>query len=468
MASPHMTGVMALMKQSHPTLSSAELKSLVMSTAKTLVDDKKVAYPLSRQGAGRVQVMKALDAVVVTSPSAISLGEVTIESRKAMRRELTVKNITASAQTFDITYDASAGLKVMGPSSLSLGANESKTLTLSFVVDTASLKDTSTELDGMIRLNVNGAESARIPVIAIANKVSDVQLASLVVHSTSSLDAQGAAVDLSLKNASAQAGDAYIFNLLGEGARKEDPFHDSFMEHGCNLQQAGYRVIERDGVQLLQFAVKLFEPMSVWDNCEVSVLIDSDRDGVPDQELVGAKQDHLKGLTESKFGSILLDAAKARSLRKQFELDTQAKKENVTESYVDAVLDVNPMFAPMVSTVAIIEAPIADLKLRSTGELGVRVMTSYQELSAVEPDDYLTNDWMSVNVGREGAAYFGMPEKVSLAAGASQTISLSKGAGLENLMILAPSNAPVIGGLSADRQSIVAQPTYQVDFAANH
>ena len=208
--------------------------------------------------------------------------------------------------------------------------------------------------------------------------------------------------------------------------------------------------------------------MSVWDNCEVSVLIDSDRDGIPDQELVGTKQDHLKGLTESKFGSILLDAPKARAIRKQFELDTQAKKKDATESYTTAVVDVGPMFAPMISTVAIIEAPVADLKLRSTGELGVRVMTSYQELSAVEPDDYLSKDWMSVNVGSQGAAYFGMPEKISLAAGESQTVSISKGAGQESLMILAPTNAPVIGGLAADRQSIIAQPTYQVDFAANH
>ncbi|RYZ68147.1 MAG: hypothetical protein EOP05_16785, partial [Proteobacteria bacterium] len=42
MAAPHMAGVMALLKQAQPTLSSRELKSVAMSTAKTMVDDKKV------------------------------------------------------------------------------------------------------------------------------------------------------------------------------------------------------------------------------------------------------------------------------------------------------------------------------------------------------------------------------------------------------------------------------------------
>jgi hypothetical protein len=61
-----------------------------------------------------------------------------------------------------------------------------------------------------------------------------------------------------------------------------------------------------------------------------------------------------------------------------------------------------------------------------------------------------------------------MPEKISVAAGASQTVSISKGAGQENLLVLAPMNAPLFGGLAKDRQSTVAEPTYKVDFATAH
>jgi minor extracellular serine protease Vpr len=472
MAAPHMTGVMALLKQAHPLLNSAELKSLAMSTAKPIHDETAKPYPLSRQGAGRVQVINAIDAQVVSLPASLSLGEVTIETKKMLRRELTLKSLASNDSTYDLSFegDPSLSMKIAATvagagdsKTITLKAGESRTITLEFTVSTSNLKETSTELDGELKLSSAGKEMMHIPVIAVANKVSDIQATSLVIHSTSIVDSQGAAVDLNLKNASSQPGEAYAFNLIGEGSRKQDPYHDPFMDRGCNLQQAGYRVIEKDGVQVLQFAVKLFEPMTTWDNCEVSILIDSDRDGIPDQELVGAKQDHLKGMTQSTFASLLLDAPKARALRKQFELDTLAEKKDVTESYKDAVVDVGAMFAPQFSTIAIVESPISDLKLRGSGELAVRILTSYQELSAVQPDDILengTSKWDQVNVGTEGSAFVHLPEKISLAPAASQTVSFAKGAGNESLVLFSPMNAPVIGGLSNDRQSEIPAVTF--------
>ena len=471
MASPHMTGVMALLKQAHPGLTSAELKSLAMGSAKTMVDADKKVYPLSRQGAGRIQVIQALDQTVISTPVAVSLGEVTIEARKLLRKQLTVKNISAAAQSFDIAFAGDAAISMRGPTSLALAAGEAQTLTFDFVIDAGLLPQTSTEIDGLLKLNVAGKEALRIPVIAIADKIAQVQVDSLVVHSTSIVDSQGAAVDLTLKNVGTNDGDAFLFNLIGEGARKEDKYHDPFVERGCDLQQAGYRIVEKNGARVLQFAIKIYEPLSTWDNCEISISIDSDRDGVADQELVGIKQDHLKGLSKPQFASVLLDATKARALRKQFELDTQAKKKNVTENYTDAVLSLSDMFSPVFSTVAIVEAPIEALALRPSGELAVRIATSYQELSTVEPDDYLIKDptvWSPISITDSGQAFSGMPEKVSLKAGTTQTVSLTKGAGAEKLLVLAPENAPVIGGLRHDQQSFVLDPVYDVSLLAGH
>ena len=468
MAAPHMTGVMALLKQAHPNLSAAELKSLVMSTSKPMVDAKLKPYPLSRQGAGRVQVVKALDTKILSTPASLSLGEVTIESKKMLRRDLTFKSIADVDQTFDLSFASDSSLRMNGPSTVSLKAGQSLMITLNFIVDTASLRETSTELDGTLKLSSAGLEVMHVPVIAIANKVSDINVTSLAIHSSSAIDSQGAAVDLELKNASTQPGDTYLFNLVGEGTRLQDQFHDPFMDRACNIQEAGYRVITKGGVPVVQFAAKMFEPMTTWDNCEVSILIDSDGDGIPDQELVGTKQDHLKGLSKSEFGSILLDAPKARELRRQYEVDTLAKKKDVSENYVGAVVDVGPMFAPNYSTIAIIEAPLASLKLRGSGELAVRILASNQELSAVQPDDFLDSGsgkvkWASINVGTDGAAFVNLPEKISLAPGATQTVSFEKGAGNEALVLFSPMNAPVIGGLQNDRQSVVPVPAYGID-----
>ena len=473
MASPHMTGVMALLKQSHPNLSSAELKSLAMSTAKTLNDADGVVYPLSRQGAGRIQVLRAIDQQVVSEPAALSLGEVTIESRKMIRQSVTLKNTASSSVSYDVVFSGGKGLSLRNaPRTVTLSGLESKTLTLDFIIDASSLAQSSTELDGLLTLNVGGVESLRIPVIAIADKISQIQADSLVIHSTSLLDSQGAAVDVNLKNVGVNPGDAYLFNLIGEDGRKEDKFHDPYMERGCDMQSAGYRVIEKNGVPTIQFAVKIYEPLSTWDNCEVSVLIDADGDGIPEQELVGAKQDHLKGLSKTTFASLLLDASAARGMRKQFELDTLAHKKDVTENYTDAVVAISEMLSPVYSTVAIVEAPVSALKVRLTGELSVRILTSYQELSAVTPDDVLEKNaktWTAISVAPGAQAFTGLPEKLSLNPGDQMTVQITKGAGFEKLLVLAPQNAPVVGGLRFDQQSMILDPIFDLSLlAAGH
>jgi hypothetical protein len=221
--------------------------------------------------------------------------------------------------------------------------------------------------------------------------------------------------------------------------------------------------------------------MTAWNLCEVSVLIDSDGDGQADQELAGINQENLKGLTEKTFASVLVDASAARALRKKFEEDTRAlrnlpkpedakpedpkkKVEELKENYTSAVQNVSPMLNFDRSTIAIVEAPVSKLKRRGTGELAVRIATSYQEASAVENDDYLAKDpqeWSKLSLTQGGAGYGDLPAKVTLPAGQSQTVSLTKGAGSEPLWILYPSNKPVTGGLNADRQSQIAKPEYQ-------
>ncbi|MDZ4081769.1 MAG: S8 family serine peptidase, partial [Bdellovibrionales bacterium] len=95
MAGPHMAGVMALLRQKFPTLSAAELKSVAMGTAKTMNDVEGKRLSLSRQGAGRVQIIKALDTQLLALPAAISLGEMAIEARKTVSRQLELVNLSS-------------------------------------------------------------------------------------------------------------------------------------------------------------------------------------------------------------------------------------------------------------------------------------------------------------------------------------------------------------------------------------
>jgi hypothetical protein len=247
--------------------------------------------------------------------------------------------------------------------------------------------------------------------------------------------------------------------LLATDARKKDAGHDQFRSKACDLSEVSYRVIKREGVEILQVAAKLYEPMTTWDNCEVSVLIDADGDHVADQELVGTKQDHLKGLGATTYASILLDAAKTRELRRQFEVDTAAGKK-VEENYAEAVVELNEFTAINHSTIAVVETPVSALKRTASGELSVQVAASYQEISAIEYDDYLNNKWYSLSVARDGQGFVDMPEKTAVAAGSSATVELTKGAGSEKLVALFPHNRVVVGGLDKDEQSQHVKATF--------
>ncbi|GGB72254.1 S8 family serine peptidase [Fictibacillus barbaricus] len=69
MATPHVAGAAAILKQRHPDWSADRVKQVLVGTAKPTAND--TAY---QQGGGRVSIDKALDANIYSSPAVVSLG----------------------------------------------------------------------------------------------------------------------------------------------------------------------------------------------------------------------------------------------------------------------------------------------------------------------------------------------------------------------------------------------------------
>ncbi|GAA5179565.1 S8 family serine peptidase [Rugosimonospora acidiphila] len=69
MATPHVTGAVALLAQQHPEWSAAQFKAALMASAKPNPD--LTAY---EQGAGRVDVRRAIGQTVTSDPASVSLG----------------------------------------------------------------------------------------------------------------------------------------------------------------------------------------------------------------------------------------------------------------------------------------------------------------------------------------------------------------------------------------------------------
>lgn len=475
MAAPHMTGVIALLRQAKPKLSADELKSIAMGRAKT-IGEKGQRYSVSLQGAGRVQADAAAEAKLVAAEPSLSLGEISVETKKSVRRELHLKNLTSEKLQLTTSFDGNSFISMAATGAVELEAGASKTIEINLTLDASAMgEDNIREMDGWVKLLQNGEEVYRVPVLAIAHKLSLVDAGSLVVNSSSEADASGASAQLTLKNPGHNSGEALLFNLIGQDDRK--PMAESFMNSDCDLQSAGYRIAtiqnsEGKSEEVLQVAVKLYKPMTTWHSCDVSLLIDTDGDGVAEQELLGSNLKSIPGAKAEDFATTLIDAGMARGIRKNYEKaiadaksdpDKLAKLKDM-ENYSDALIDQRGLKFYNNSSVVILEAAVSKLALTRTGALSFKVLVTHNEQSEIEFDDYLNSGSQAdtlISLRKEDQSFVGLPESLTLAAGESKQIGLTKGEGQEKLLVLMPQNKFSLSNLHEDSQSRVLTPIFR-------
>lgn len=486
MAAPHMAGVMALVKQAHPELSALQLKSLVMGTAKT-IGEKGQRYSVSLQGSGRVQADVAATALLVSDVSAISLGETAIESQKVFRRTLQIKNISTTDLSLKFSFDGNGYISLSPVNTLLIKVGETQSVSFNLTLDATQMKDESIrEMDGWIKISRSEDQTSqeiyRIPVLAVAHKLSAIRADSLVVQASSSLDANGALATLKLQNKNQNTGVVELFNLISRDERK--PGVDSYMSNDCDLQAAGYRIIERQNEkdekdekdekeQVIQFAIKTYKPMTTWNTCDVSILIDADQDGVAEQELLGSTLKSIPGQKAEDFATTLLDATKARELRKKYEADVEAVKNDPVklnelkekEKYDEAILDQRPLLTYNNSTVVVLEAVLKQLAKNREGNLAFKVVVTHNDQGAIEMDDYLAQSLktnMKISLQADQQSYKNLPQAITVKGGSELSIDLTKGSGVSQLLVLMPQNNFSTSDLLTDLQSQMMKPTYKV------
>jgi subtilisin family serine protease len=114
MAAPHVAGVMALLKQMHPTWTVAELKALVMNTATSDLwtsSAHTLKHTPTRVGAGRVSVSNAaLSSVVAYNAAApeevsLSFGDQAVLGTQSYVKSITLKNTGVASADYNVTFD---------------------------------------------------------------------------------------------------------------------------------------------------------------------------------------------------------------------------------------------------------------------------------------------------------------------------------------------------------------------------
>ncbi|WP_129690886.1 S8 family peptidase [Gottfriedia acidiceleris] len=103
MATPHVAGAAAILKQRHPDWTGDHIKQVLTSTAVV----PKPQIGVYEQGAGRVSIPDALDATVYSSPAVVSMGAGMVDD-KPIEKIFTYVNPTDSEVTLNLTTSLTA------------------------------------------------------------------------------------------------------------------------------------------------------------------------------------------------------------------------------------------------------------------------------------------------------------------------------------------------------------------------
>ena len=155
MAAPYVTGSAALVIQSHPSYTPAQVKSALVNTATHDVrTESGNVYAVDRVGAGRVDTLAAVQskslAYNAQSPNTTSVSFGVLEYApdagvQTLTREVTVENTDSAAHTYALSYAPSTnipGVEYSFPESVTLAPGETKNFTLSVRIDPSKLEKT--------------------------------------------------------------------------------------------------------------------------------------------------------------------------------------------------------------------------------------------------------------------------------------------------------------------------------------
>lgn len=334
-ATPHVAGIMALMKQLHPTWSVQELNALICGTAThdlftTVNGTGGVKVGVGRIGAGRVDVGTAGAAGVVayngTDPGLIGVSfgvvDVPVDGARTLTKAITVANKSAAPVTYNLTVQdvvtaTGASFSVSAPS-ITVNAGSTGTFNVTYSVpsgaalrhnrdaSTSTIQSDSvfggafrqflTESNGYVVLTpTSGPEpTQRVSIYASPRPISSMHATSTsfvptAASGNTTINLSGAGFDTGGTASTDEVAFVkpfelqYASPLIGSPSEPTDTNHIKYV--GVTSDWASRSATERNnGDTTVVFGIDSFgeSPMPRNVSTDKQILIDFDFDSIPD------------------------------------------------------------------------------------------------------------------------------------------------------------------------------------------
>lgn len=168
MAAPHVAGASAIVKQAHPDWTPEQIKAALMNSA-TPLEQKGKRLPAYEQGAGRIDIVKAVDMKALIYPASLSFGQIQSNGTRVEKEvKVTLDNQGEEPQRFEFLQpDHHAGIQWKLPHSVLVPAKEKKQVTI--MADITPSMFTKGVYEGELAVETND-DVIRLPYLFVTNE----------------------------------------------------------------------------------------------------------------------------------------------------------------------------------------------------------------------------------------------------------------------------------------------------------